>query len=114
MAFLFGRKQEAYGNLSIQEYRDQYFNAGTAHVLVDVRTAGEFHGGHLPNALNIPLDQLARCLGEIPTGKPVIVVCATGSRSKSGSDILVRGGYTEVYNLKGGTMAWMMQGGKLE
>lgn len=114
MSFLFGRKQEAYGNLSVQEYRQRYYEPETDHVLVDVRTAGEFFGGHIPSALNIPLDQLSRRIGEIPQGKPVIVVCATGNRSKAGADILVRSGYTEVYNLKGGTMAWMMSGGEVE
>jgi rhodanese-related sulfurtransferase len=114
MAFLFGRKQQAFGNLSVQEYRERYYAPETDHVLVDVRTAGEFTGGHIPNAINIPLDQLSRRLGEIPSGKPVIVVCASGNRSRAGADILVRGGYTEVYNLKGGTMAWMLSGGKVE
>ncbi|MCS6869864.1 MAG: rhodanese-like domain-containing protein [Anaerolineae bacterium] len=115
MSFLFGRKQqEAYGNLSVQEYRQRFYEPEADHVLVDVRTTGEFFSGHIPNALNIPLDQLSRRLNEIPQGKPVVVVCASGNRSRAGADILVRGGYTEVYNLRGGTLAWMMSGGKVE
>ncbi|PJF37085.1 MAG: hypothetical protein CUN49_02020 [Candidatus Thermofonsia Clade 1 bacterium] len=114
MSFLFGRKQEAYGNLSVKEYRERYFEPEADHVLVDVRTTSEFAGGHIPGAINIPLDQLSRRLGEIAKGKPVVVVCATGNRSRTGADMLVRSGHAEVYNLKGGTMAWMMSGGKVE
>lgn len=114
MSFLFRQKPTAYGNLSIQEYRQRYYEPEADHVLVDVRTIGEFVSGHIPNALNIPLDQLARRLDEIPQGKPVVVVCATGNRSRTGADILVRGGYAEVYNLKGGTLAWQLSGGKVE
>jgi rhodanese-related sulfurtransferase len=108
MAFLFGRKDDApYKNLTVAEYREKF---GTApHALIDVRTVGEYEDGHLPGAVNIPLDQLGRRLAEVPHDKPIIVVCATGSRSKSGSSIIARAGRTEVYNLQGGTMAWMMQ-----
>lgn len=114
MSFLFRRKQQAFGNLSVRAYRERYYTPNADHVLVDVRTASEFASGHLPSAMNIPLDQLAKRLGEIPSGKPVIVVCATGNRSRAGAEMLVRSGYTEVYNLQGGTMAWMLSGGKVE
>ncbi|MFN7210398.1 MAG: rhodanese-like domain-containing protein [Aggregatilineales bacterium] len=114
MSFLFKRKGAAYGNLSVREYHQRYYEPEANHVLVDVRTTSEFSSGHIPKALNIPLDQLAGRLGEIPQGKPVIAVCASGVRSRAGADILVRGGYSEVYNLKGGTLAWRLSGGKVE
>jgi rhodanese-related sulfurtransferase len=48
-------------------------------------------------------------LKELPADRPVIVVCATGNRSRSGASACVRGGCAEVYNLQGGTMRWMSQ-----
>lgn len=109
--FLFNRSAKttaAYQHIDTTGYKTQFH--GSDHTLVDVRTRGEFAGGHIPGALNIPLDQLGSRINEVPKGKPVIVVCATGNRSQTGSKILVNGGWTEVYNLKGGTMSWMMQG----
>jgi rhodanese-related sulfurtransferase len=106
--FLFNRNSE-YDHLDADSYNQQYYTPRADHVLVDVRTAEEFSGGHLPGAVNIPLQQLARRVQEIPTGKPVVVVCATGNRSQTASSILVKSGYGEVYNLRGGTMAWMMR-----
>lgn len=112
MSFLFKRNGAAanYQHLTIDEYESQYLNAQTDHVLVDVRTAAEFAGGHLPDAINLPLDQLNRLTGQIPAGKPVVVVCATGNRSQGGADIIAKAGFDPVYNLKGGTLAWMMSG----
>jgi rhodanese-related sulfurtransferase len=109
--FLFKREtaDNGYQNLSIDDYKTRYFDGGAPHVLVDVRTEGEFAGGHLPGAINIPLDQIVARAKEVPTGKPVVVVCASGNRSVGGSKALVNAGYTEVYNLQGGTMRWMMR-----
>lgn len=109
--FLFRRDTAAdgYQNLSIADYKAQYVDAHKPHVLVDVRTAEEFRGGHLPGAINIPLNVLQQRAREVPRGKPVVVVCASGNRSVSGAKILAGAGYETVYNLQGGTMRWMMQ-----
>lgn len=80
------------------------------HVLIDVRSVGEFKSGHLPKARNIPLEELERKLDGIPKDKPVILVCWSGSRSASATRYLIKAGYENVHNLKGGTMLWQMQG----
>lgn len=111
--FLFRRGdsqgEASYTNVSVDDYNAQYFNGKQAHTLVDVRTTEEFRGGHIPGAINIPLNTLAARLQEIPADRPVVVVCATGSRSRSGASAFVRGGYGKVYNLQGGTMRWITQ-----
>ena len=53
-------------------------------------------------------------LAQIDKSKPVIVVCQSGNRSRSGSDILVEAGWSDVRNFKGGTMAWRMRGFELK
>ncbi|PJF39542.1 MAG: transferase, partial [Phototrophicales bacterium] len=77
-------------------------------------TPSEFKNGHVPGAINIPLDQLQARIDEIPTDKPIVVICASGNRSQTGAKRLANAGYDRVYNLKGGTMSWMMAGLPIE
>lgn len=76
--------------------------AGAA--LVDVRTTGEFSGGHIPGAVNIPVHELAGRSGEIgPKERPVVVYCASGMRSASAAKSLKAAGFAKVVDL--GSMA---------
>jgi sulfur dioxygenase len=77
------------------------------HVL-DVRSPAEFDGelGHLDGAQLIPLDDLRARVGEIPTEKPVVVVCQTGKRSGMGTLILKKAGIARAANLAGGMVRW--------
>ncbi|PUZ24675.1 MBL fold metallo-hydrolase [Chitinophaga costaii] len=60
-----------------------------AYTIIDVRTPKEAKDNPLfPDALNIPLDQLSRRIGEIPAGKPILVHCESGYRSATGSSII--------------------------
>lgn len=70
-------------------------------VLVDVRTAGEFAGGSVKNALNIPLDQLSETAEKIlpDKEKPVLVFCLSGTRSAMARKLLLSAGYKQVFNL---------------
>ncbi len=63
---------------------------------VDVRTPGEFAGAHAPGCVNIPLDQLGRRAGELDKSKPVILVCASGSRSAMAASLLKAQGFEAV------------------
>lgn len=85
----------------------QLINRKDAWVL-DVREPAEFNAGHVPNGRNLPLGQLDKRLGEFAKlkGKPVIVVCQSGSRSLSATTKLKAAGYTEVFVLAGGFGAW--------
>lgn len=66
--------------------------------IIDVRSPGEFAGGHIRNAKNIPLGDLERNLSKINKNKPVITCCASGMRSATARNMLVSKGFTEVYN----------------
>ena len=69
--------------------------------LLDVRTVGEYAGGHLDGFLNIPVDELRGRLDEVERGKPVYVICQSGLRSYIACRILAGYGY-EAYNFAGG------------
>jgi sulfur-carrier protein adenylyltransferase/sulfurtransferase len=74
--------------------------------LVDVRQPAEYRQGHIPGAALIPLGELDWRLYELDRGKPVIVYCATGVRSRAAASVLMRAKFAEVYNLEGGMDAW--------
>ncbi|MBI3130792.1 MAG: rhodanese-like domain-containing protein [Acidobacteria bacterium] len=63
---------------------------------VDVRTAGEFAAGHASGTVNIPLDQLARRTAELDKARPVLLCCASGSRSAMAANLLKAQGFEAV------------------
>lgn len=66
-------------------------------VIIDVRTTGEYAGGHLKNSVNIPLQALSSQMSKLKKDKPIITCCASGMRSGSARSILQSNGFT-VYN----------------
>lgn len=77
---------------------------------IDVRTVEEYKSGHAPGALNLPLDNLSNELGKLDKTKPVYVICQTGKRSAKGAEILNQAGFRQVFNITGGTSAWVAAG----
>ncbi|MBT7765698.1 MAG: rhodanese-like domain-containing protein [Bdellovibrionales bacterium] len=80
-------------------------NSNTMPVLIDVRTPAEFELQHLPGSLNYPLSTLKlntlKISREYGT-RPIVVLCRSGMRSRSGAVILKQAGIEKVYNLLGG------------
>ncbi len=66
--------------------------------IIDVRSKGEFHSGHVRGSINIPLESLSGHLSKIRKDKPVITCCASGMRSESAKSILKTHGFAEVHN----------------
>lgn len=81
-------------------------------VMVDVREAAEYNGGHIPNSRHIPLSQLGKRLHELEKFKQtaLIVNCASGGRSSSACSVLRKAGFAKVFNLSGGVSAWDQAG----
>jgi rhodanese-related sulfurtransferase len=74
--------------------------------LLDVRSPEEFNGGHLPGAINIPVQQLEGRTGEVgPPDHDVVVYCRSGHRSTRAAELLRERGFTKVHNL-GPMTAW--------
>jgi len=74
--------------------------------LVDVREISEYEEAHAPGALHIPYQQLEGRLAELPTGRDIIVYCASGVRSSLAASILERHGIAAA-NLRGGLSSWV-------
>ena len=68
-------------------------------LLVDVRSAGEFATANAPGTVNIPLGELGQRLSEIPRSAPVVLCCASGTRSGMAKMVLKKNGYRAVYNI---------------
>ncbi len=85
----------------------------TSGVVVDVRESEEYVAGHLPDAVPIPMSQLATRMGEIDKTSPVFVICASGNRSSAMTDLL-RGAGFDAVSVAGGTGAWTRSGRPLE
>ena len=88
------------GNAAFQ----QAIDAGAQ--LIDVRTAEEYTAGHIPGAVNIPIDVLPQQVANIDKTKTVAVYCATGARSLNAKQFLAAQGYPNVVNLQRGIAAW--------
>jgi phage shock protein E len=68
-------------------------------IIIDVRTPGEFAGGHAAKAVNIPLDTLDRNIAKIQKyKKPIVLCCASGMRSARAKGVLVNKGVANVYD----------------
>ncbi len=82
--------------------------------VVDVRGAAEWAAGHLPGVPNIPLGYLADRIGELPTDRPLVVHCQSGSRSAIAASVLRSMGMKNVVNLVGGFVDWQAAGNPVE
>jgi phage shock protein E len=71
-----------------------------ADVLIDVRTAGEFNGGHLADALNIAYDEIGGRIAEHAKSKDdrIVLYCRSGHRAGIARQTLLKMGYTDVVN----------------
>lgn len=91
-------------------YQQQFTSPGNDHFLVDVRTPEEFAAGHIEGAVNIPVQVLDQYISELPSDQPIVVYCRSGNRSATAVDMITRAGYSNVYDIQGGTNAWSSQG----
>ncbi|MGH9822884.1 MAG: MBL fold metallo-hydrolase [Blastocatellia bacterium] len=78
--------------------------------LIDVRGPGEYNSVHAPDAVSIPLPKLEEQIGHLDKSSPTALICATGYRSSIAASLLEKHGFKELYNVIGGTGAWVSAG----
>lgn len=91
-------------DITVQELAERVKNNHLK--LVDVREPHELEISRIPNAINIPLGQLAARLSELDSAEEMVIFCKSGSRSARGLELLASAGFKKVKNLKGGINAW--------
>lgn len=103
---MFGRRPAAHRDVDITE-AERLVRTGEVRVL-DVRNPEEHAElGHIPGAILLPLDRLPEAFGSLPReGKPILVCCEGGVRSKRAAAFLAQNGFTGLLNLAQGMACW--------
>lgn len=83
--------------------------------VLDVRTPAEFAAGHLEGAVNLDVSDpsFEQQIAALPQDGTYLVYCQSGNRSGTATDQMADAGFTEVYDLQGGVVAWQAAGGAL-
>jgi rhodanese-related sulfurtransferase len=100
--------REPFTRLTVGEAKDK-IDSGAVQI-VDVRTPGEYAGGHVPGALNIPHMSIIGRKAELAGDKELVFICAMGSRSALACEFAAAAGFRELFNVEGGTEAWLKAG----
>ncbi len=79
-------------------------------LLVDLRNPDELGAGYIEGSTFIPMWEIVKGKRSIPKDRPVMLICAVGGRSLGLGQLMVKYGWPEVYNLKGGIDAWREAG----
>jgi len=110
---LFRRRQDQAPSWIDIDALHRRMTAGAGMLLIDVRGADEFNAppGHLPTAINIPLQDLSARITEVAThGQTIVLVCKTDRRSAAAAAALRADGFRDVAVLRGGTDGWHRRG----
>jgi rhodanese-related sulfurtransferase len=99
--------REPFTRITVQE-ANEMMSDGAA--VIDVREPQEYNSGHVPSASLIPVNSVYARREELPTDKDLIFVCAVGQRSALAAEMAAAAGLTRLFNLEGGTDAWLKAG----
>jgi rhodanese-related sulfurtransferase len=108
-----GKPLQTLEHVAVEELRQRLGEDGGLQVL-DVRRPAEYASGHVPRAVNLPLDRLTMDPLPLDPAQPVAVVCEGGYRSSAAASILRRRGVSRIANVVGGTSAWVKAGYPVE
>lgn len=100
-------KEAAYQNIGQEEFLKLQQQPNT--IVIDVRTPGEISQGIIKGAsvfADYNAGQFETVLPQLDTSKTYLVYCRSGARSSNAAEIMIRTGFTKVYNLAGGINDW--------
>ncbi len=103
--------REPFTRISVDEAKDMMTDGAA---VIDVRELHEYTSGHVPGAALIPVNSVYARREELPKEQDVIFVCAIGQRSALGAEMAAAAGLTRIFNLEGGTEAWIKSGQTVE
>jgi rhodanese-related sulfurtransferase len=99
----------AYGNVTVEEAKNLIAQNPTLKI-VDVRLDTEFNESHLPGAINVCVCDPDSLLRDLSPNNEILVYCRNGLRSSAALDFLYEHGYSKMYNMVGGIVAWKNAG----
>ena len=102
--------QQAPKSISQEALLERQARHDASLFVLDVRTPSEFAAGHVPDAVNIPYDQIASRLQDVPKDKDVVLYCKSGRRAGLAAEVLEAHGYTRLEHLQGDMEAWTKDG----
>ena len=100
--------REPFARISVGEGKEMMSRNDMA--VIDVRESHEYNAGHVPDARLIPVASVFARRDELPRGKDIVFVCAVGQRSALACEMAAAAGLTRLFNLEGGTEAWIKAG----
>ena len=104
--------REPFTRMSATEAKSK-IDGGDVQV-VDVRTPEEYRGGHVPGAINIPHMSIVTRKAELEPDKELVFICQVGQRSALACEFAAAVGFKDLYNVEGGTDAWLKAGYAVE
>ena len=96
--------------VDVQEADRRLCEDAPSPLLLDVREPNEFQDVRAPGAALVPTSQFMARMAELPTDRPILVICHSGGRSAAVTGYLARTGRTDVANVAGGMLAWERAG----
>jgi rhodanese-related sulfurtransferase len=103
--------REPFSRIDVAEAKEMLDNGAA---IIDVRETFEYDAGHVPNAGHIPVNTVYARRDELPKDKDLIFICAVGQRSALAAEMAAAAGLTRLFNLEGGTEAWIKAGQPVE
>ncbi|MBI1886124.1 MAG: rhodanese-like domain-containing protein [Chloroflexi bacterium] len=100
--------QEPFTRIDVKEAQEMMARDDIA--VIDVREPHEYNAGHVPGAKLIPVGTVYARREELPRDRDVIFLCAVGQRSALACEMAAAAGLTRLFNLEGGTDAWIKAG----
>ena len=99
---------ESLNSVTASEFTEKLKKGGIN--IVDVRKHGEFEAEHVVGAVHFPLDYINEHLGDLDKSKSYYIHCGSGYRSVAAASVLMKAGYTDLIDVKGGMQAILGSG----
>jgi rhodanese-related sulfurtransferase len=103
--------REPFTRIDVAEAKEMLSNGAT---IIDVRERHEYDSGHVPGAGLIPVNTVYARREELPKDKDLLFICAVGQRSALAAEMAAAAGLTRLFNVEGGTDAWIKAGEPVE
>jgi len=99
----------SYGDVTVEEAKS-LIESDSSLIILDVRTREEYDSGHIEGTILIPVSELEDRLDEISKEEELLIYCRTGNRSSNSVNILKANGYTKIFHMNDGIIAWIQAG----